>query len=193
MKVIAETYGVLAEFPDGETLVDAAQQTFDAGYRRIDAFSGYPVEGLADAIGFRRTRLPLLVCIGGIIGGCVGFGLQYWVSVIEYPLNIGGRPLNSWPSFIPVTFELTILFSALTAVLGMLALNKLPEPWHPLFNVPRFQKYAHDGFFLLVQADDPLFHPETTRQFLERLNPIGLYEVPTEVRGTELIAEGDDA
>src|SRR5437762_2688076 len=164
-------YGLIAEFDNPEALVGAAHRAFAEGFRRMDAYSPFPVDGLAEAIGFHRTRVPLIVLIGGILGCAGGFWLQYWVSVIDYPINIGGRPLNSWPSFIPVTFELTILLAALAAVCGMLGLNGLPMPYHPLFNVPRFAQASRDRFFLCIEARDPRFDRETTRRFLEGQQP----------------------
>jgi hypothetical protein len=170
-------YGLMAEFDNPEDLVRAARRAYQQGYRKMDAYSPYPVEGLADAIGFRHTRISLLVLMGGIIGGLSGFCLQYWISVIDYPLNVGGRPYNSWPSFIPVTFELTVLFGALAAVLGMLGLNRLPMPYHPVFNAPRFALATRDRFFLAIEAGDPQFDREQTRRFLESLMPQGVSEV----------------
>jgi Protein of unknown function (DUF3341) len=172
-----EIYGLMAEFAEPEALLEAARRSFAEGYRRMDAYSPFPIDGLAEAIGFHKTRLPLLVLIGGIIGCLGGFYLQYWVAVIDYPLNIGGRPLNSWPMFIPVTFELTILAAGLTAVLGLLALNGLPMPYHPVFNVERFQLATRNRFFLCIESVDPKFNQETTRRFLESLRPQGVYEV----------------
>jgi len=171
-------YGLLAEFEDGDQLLAAAQRTYEAGFRRLDAYSPFPVHGLAEAIGFRRNAVPLLVLLGGLAGAAIGFGLQYWISVTAYPLNVGGRPLNSWPSFIPVTFEMTILIAALTAIFGMMALNGLPMPYHPLFNVPRFALATHDRFFLCIEAVDPLFDREATRRFLEALGAKAVSEVP---------------
>jgi hypothetical protein len=171
------TYGLMAEFGQPEALLDAARRSFAEGYRRMDAYSPFPIDGLAEAIGFRRTWLPLIVLIGGIIGCVGGFYLQYWAAVIDYPLNIGGRPLNSWPMFIPVTFELTILVAALSAVLGLLALNGLPMPYHPVFNVERFQLATRNRFFLCIEAVDPKFDYETTRRFLESVGSLGIYEV----------------
>jgi hypothetical protein len=165
-------YGLMAEFVEPHDLLHAAEAAHAAGYRRMDAYSPLPIEGLSAALGFRDTRLPLLVLAGGIIGGLVGYGLQYWVHVIEYPYNIGGRPDHSWPAFIPVTFEMTILVASLTAVLGMLGLNGLPMPYHPAFNVPEFNLASQDRFFLCIEARDPSFQRERTQQFLESLHPV---------------------
>jgi Protein of unknown function (DUF3341) len=170
-------YGLMAEFDQPEVLLEAARRSFAEGYRRMDAYSPFPIDGLAEAIGFRRTRLPLIVLIGGIIGCVGGFYLQYWAAVIDYPLNIGGRPLNSWPMFIPVTFELTILLAALSAVLGLLALNGLPMPYHPVFNVERFQLATRNRFFICIEAADPKFDYEATRRFLASVGSHGVYEV----------------
>lgn len=170
-------YGLMAEFDTPEALLEAARRAFAEGYRRMDAYSPFPVDGLAESIGFHSTRIPLIVLIGGIVGCLGGFYLQYWVSVIDYPLNIGGRPLNSWPAFIPVTFELTILIAALSAVLGLLALNGLPMPYHPVFNVQRFQLATRNRFFLCIERRDPKFDRDATWHFLEGLGPHGVYEV----------------
>ena len=162
---------MLAEFDDPTTLVAAAQRAYREGYRRMDAYSPFPIEELHEALGSQSTRLPLIVLIGGLVGCIGGYGLQYWVSAIAYPINVGGRPFHSWPAFIPVTFECTILVAALSAVLGMLALNGLPMPYHPVFNVPRFALASRNRFFLCIEAADPKFDLEDTRRFLETLNP----------------------
>jgi Alternative complex III, ActD subunit len=170
-------HGLMAEYDNPEALLAAARRAFAEGFRKMDAYSPFPVEGLAEAIGFHRTRVPLIVLIGGILGCLGGFFLQYWVSVLDYPINVGGRPLNSWPSFIPVTFELTILLAALSAFLGVLALNRLPMPYHPVFNVERFELASRNRFFLCIEAIDSKFDSETTRSFLEATGSQGVYEV----------------
>lgn len=178
MKSDAPIYGLLAEFAGPDQLVEAARAAHRDGYRKMDAYTPFPVEGLAEAIGFRMTRLPLLILVGGLVGCLGGFMLQYWVAVSAYPENIGGRPLNSWPAFIPVTFELTVLLAAITAVCGMVGLNGLPMPYHPLFNVPRFAEASRDCFFLCVEARDRRFDHDGTRRFLETLQPRRIFEVP---------------
>jgi len=162
-------YGVMAEFDDPNVVVAAARRTYDAGYRRINAYSPYPIEELSEAIGYQRNYVPLIVLIGGILGGVGGFALCAWTSAIDYPLNVGGRPLISTPSFIPITFECTVLAASLFAFIGMLLMNHLPQPYHPVFNVPAFDRVSQDRFFLCVKADDPRFSATETRAFLESL------------------------
>jgi hypothetical protein len=169
----------MAEFDSPQDLVDAAHKTHGAGYKEIDAFSPFPIEGLADAIGFHKNRVALVTLIGGIIGGLSGYLLQYYVAVITYPVNVGGRPYHAWPSFIIVTFELTILFGGLSAAIGMLALNGLPMPYHPVFNVAEFAQASNDKFFLVVFSSDPNYDAARTRAFLKGLAPRAISEVPS--------------
>jgi hypothetical protein len=164
-------YGLMAEFEDPTSLVTATERAHREGYRRMDAYSPFPIEELHHALGSKPTRLPLIVLIGGLIGCIGGYTLEYWSSVIAYPLNIGGKPLHSWPAFIPVTFECTILAAALSCVLGMLALNGLPMPYHPVFSVPRFALASRNRFFLCNESTDPKFDIDATRHFLDSLNP----------------------
>ena len=171
MKTLPLIHGLMAEFDDPTSLVAAAERAHREGYRRMDAYSPFPIEELHEALGSHHTRLPLIVLIGGLCGCIGGYALQYWSSVIEYPLNIGGKPLHSWPAFIPVTFECTILAAALSCVLGMLALNGLPMPYHPVFNLPRFALASRNRFFLCIESKDPKFDLEATRRFLETLEP----------------------
>jgi hypothetical protein len=172
-----QPYGLRAEFDDPNTLVAAAREARAAGYRRMDGYSPFAIEELHEALGVHHTLVPLLVLLGGIAGACSGFGLAYWVSVVAYPINVGGRPFNSWPAFIVPTFELTVLFAAVTAVFGMLALNGLPTVYHPVFNVPRFALATRDRFFLCIEARDPRFDLHGTRQFLEGLGAREVTEV----------------
>jgi len=164
-------YGLMAEFDDPTVLVAAARRVYAEGFRKMDAYSPFPIEALTDALHLHSTRVPLITLIGGCVGACAGYGLEYWVSVIAYPVNVGGRPFHSWPSFIPVTFEMTVLFAALSAVIGMLALNGLPRPYHPVFNAPRFAMATRDRFFLCIESADPKFDQFATRKFLESLSP----------------------
>ena len=171
-------FGYLAEFETPTELVEAAEKVYAEGYRKIDTYSPFPIEAASEAIGFHHSRLPLIVLIGGLTGLASAFVMQYWVSVIDYPINVGGRPFNSWPSFMIVCFELTVLFSAISAVIGMFALNGLPMPYHPVFNVQRFIDASKDGFFLVIEATDPKFDAEATGSFLKTLSPAGVWEVP---------------
>jgi len=177
VKPASPIYGLMAEFRNPGDVVAAAQRAREAGYRRVDGYSPYPIEELSEALHFHKSPLPAMVLTGGIVGLLAGLGLEYWSSVIEYPLNIGGRPLFSWPAFIVPAFETTILFAAGTAVLGMLALNGLPEPYHPVFNVPGFALATRDKFFLCIEASDPRFDRLGTRRFLEELGAIEVTEV----------------
>ena len=163
--------GLMAEFDSAQSLLRAAHRVREAGFTKTDAYSPFPIHGLAEALGFKDRRISLFVLAGGLTGAAVGYGLQYWTSVIAYPLNIGGRPLHSWVSFIPPTFETTILFAAFTAGITMVALNGLPQPYHPVFNVPRFERASQDGFFLAIEASDPAFSEAATRDFLIGLDP----------------------
>ncbi len=172
-----DLYGLLAEFDSAEHLLEAARRTTEAGYTRIDAFSPLPIEGLAPALGFTRTRLPLVVLLGGICGGLLGYGMQYYMAVVSYPINIGGRPLHSWPAFVPVTFELTILGAAVAAVFGMLVLNGLPRPHHPLFNVPEFSLASQNRFFLCIEAADAHFDVARSSEFLSHLGARQVWQV----------------
>jgi hypothetical protein len=173
-------YGVMGEFVTPKQILSAAKKAREAGFRNITAYTPFPVEGLAEAIGFRWTAVPLITLIGGLGGGLTGFGLQYWVSAITYPMNIGGRSLNSWPAFIPVTFELTVLGASIFAVVGMLALNRLPMPHHPVFNVERFTHASTDRFFLCIESRDPKFHLAETAKFLQSLAAEHVCEVKDE-------------
>ena len=164
-------YGLMAEFESPTALVAAARRTHEAGYRWFDAYTPFPIEELHEAIHARRTAVPLIVLFGGILGGLSGYGLQDWVSAAAYPLNVGGRPYHSWPAFVPITFEMTVLFASLAAVVGMLALNRLPKPYHPVFNAPRFELATRDRFFLCIESADAKFDPAATRTFLLSLGP----------------------
>ena len=178
MAVDPGLYGLMAEFRSPTAVVTAARQAREAGYRRMDAYTPYPIEELAEALGWRtRGRLPRLVLVGGLGGAAAGYLMQYYAAVIAYPINVGGRPLHSWPSFIPITFETGILGAALAAVLGMLALNGLPRPYHPVFNAPNFVLASTDRFFLCIESADPLFDAERTRSFLEGMGPAEVSDV----------------
>ena len=177
-KIITGTYGLIAEFPDPQELMHAANTAREAGYTELDAFSPFPIHGLHEALGMKSTKLPLIVLAGGILGGLGGYLMCWYANVISYPINIGGKPYNSWPAWIPITFECTILVAAFAAVFGMLALNGLPMPYHPVFNLKRFDQASRDKFFLVIQARDPKFEIDRTWQFLESLHPREVTDVP---------------
>ena len=172
-------YGLMAEFANPTDIVAAAKRTHEAGYRKIDAYSPFPIEELAEAIGFHRDGVALVTLVGGLLGMFSGYLLQYWIHAINYPINVGGRPFNSWPAFIVVTFEMTILFAGLSAVFGMLALNGLPMPYHPAFNVERLVFASKDRFFLIIFSSDANYDAVATRRFLESLEPRSIAEVPS--------------
>jgi hypothetical protein len=172
-----KTYGLLAEFRHPEDLVECARRARVEGYRLMDGFSPFPVENLAEELGSHHTSVPAIALAGGLTGGIGGYLMQYFSASAFYPINVGGRPLHSWPSFIVVTFELTILFAGLFTVFGMLALNGLPKPHHPLFGVPEFSMATDDAFFFFIEAIDPRFDQEKTKAFLQDLNPVGVYVV----------------
>ena len=167
----APLYGLMAEFESPDELMVAANRAREAGYKKMDAYTPFAIEGLDEALGFHPSRLPLIVLIGGLAGIALGYGLQYWISVIDYPLLVGGKPYHSWPAFIPVTYELMFLLASISAVVGMLALNGFPMPYHPVFNAPRFSMASQTSFFLAIEAADPHYNENTTRAFLESLNP----------------------
>jgi len=173
----APVYGLMAEFENPTTLAAAARQVREKGYRRVEAYSPFAIEEVNEALGLHHNRLPFIVLCGGILGGLTGYLMQYYIAVIDFPINVGGRPLHSWPSFIIITFELTILFSALATVLGLLGLCGLPTPYHPVFNVPRFAQASRDRFFLCIEARDPLFDRHDTAVFLTSLHPREVTEV----------------
>lgn len=174
----AGIYGLLAEYDAVPDLVNAAETAYKDGYRRMDTYSPFPIEPASEAIGFHKNRVALVVLIGGLLGGMGGYSLEYWVSVIAYPINVGGKPWHAWPAFIPVTFECTVLGASLAAVIGMLVMNGLPMPYHPVFNAPNFALASKDKFFLCIESADPRFDMTTTRRFLEQTNARVITEVP---------------
>jgi hypothetical protein len=173
----APLHGIIAEFAEPEQLLHAARAAYKAGYRKMDAYSPYAIEGLAEAIGFQKTRVPLIMLLGGISGALTAYAMQWYSAVIDYRLNVGGRPLHSWPAFVPITFELTVLFASIAGVIGMLVLNGLPKPYHPVFNAPEFRLASQTRFFLCIEASDPLFREEEVRAFLLTLAPVKITEV----------------
>ncbi|HEY7499958.1 MAG TPA: DUF3341 domain-containing protein [Vicinamibacterales bacterium] len=175
---VPKLYGLMAEFDDANALVAAAKRTYAEGYRKMDTYSPFPIEPAWEAMHVHDRPVSFFVLCGGIVGMIGGFGLCWWVSTTAYPLNVGGRPLNSWPAFIPVTFELTVLIASFAAVISMLALNGLPMPYHPVFNVPSFLRASQDRFFLAIEATDPKFDPARTSEFLKSLGPKEVNEVP---------------
>ena len=177
MKTSPAIHGLMVSFEKPSDVLAAARRAYQEGYRKMDAYTPFAVEGLAEAIGFKSTRVPLIVLIGGIVGCVGGYLLQYWIQAIDYPVNVGGRPFHSAPAFIPVTFELTVLIAALSALLGMLALNGLPMPHHPVFNAPNFELASRNRFFLCIEAADPKFDREKTKAFLQSMNPLEVTEV----------------
>jgi hypothetical protein len=170
-------YAMVAEFEDEVQLIAAAERTRKAGYKDLDAYAPFPVHGLSEAIGFRDGRVPWLILIGGMLGGLGGYTLQWYTAVVDLPLNVGGKPLNSLPAFFPITFESTILCGAFTAFFSVLILNRLPKPYHSIFNTPGFERASQDRFFLEVGVEDPLYDSKETRHFLEALKPINVSEV----------------
>jgi hypothetical protein len=172
-----DLYGLLAEFHSPEEIVKAAVAVHAAGYRKVDAYTPYPMEEVLDALHLHETHVPKLALAGGLLGLAAGWGLQYWSSVIAYPLNIGGRPFNSWPAFIVPTFETTVLGAAFATVFGMLLLNGFPQPYHPVFNVKSFATASRDRFFLCIESRDPMFDAHQTRELLRGLGASEVSEV----------------
>ena len=175
---LSGVHGVMAEFLTPEELIRAGKRAYAEGYRRMDAYTPMPVEGLAEAIGFKKNRVALAVLIGGSFGAIGGFTLLEWIACIAYPHNVGGRPLNSWPSWIPITFESMILCSAITSLLCVLLMNGLPHPYHSVFNVPEFARASKDRFFLCIESSDPKFRTEEVLDFLRGLGGSEVSIVP---------------
>lgn len=172
-----KVYGLVAEFDTPESLIEAAEKARIEGYKKMDAYTPFPVHGLSEAIGFHDVRMPWLIFAGGLLGGTTGYTLQWYTLIVDYTMNVGGKPLNSIPSFVPITFECTILFAALTAVFGMIALNRLPQPYHSIFNAPGFDRASQDRFFLAIESVDKKYDAEGTREFLSGLSPLSVNEV----------------
>jgi Protein of unknown function (DUF3341) len=193
MKSEQKVFGLMAEFETVDALFAATRRARQAGYRDMDAYTPYAVEGLAEELGEPKSRIPLVVLIGGLVGASAGFLMQYWSMAIDYPFNAGGRPLNSWPAFIPVAFEMMILVASFSAFLSMLFMNDLPRPHHPLFNVPQFARASQDRFFLCIEATDPQFDPQRTLEFLSGAEShLGIVEVPMDVEPTTTEAEAPE-
>jgi hypothetical protein len=174
----AGVYGAMAEFGTADDLIAATRKARDAGYTRMDGYSPYPIGEVADALGFPRSEIGAIMFIGGLIGATLGFTMQYYLNGIDYPLNIGGKPFFSWPQFVPIAWELLVLTASLTGLIGLLALCGLPQPYHPVFNVPQFARASRDRFFLVIEAVDPQFDAARTREFLATLAPLSIEEVP---------------
>jgi hypothetical protein len=170
-------YGLMAEFDSAQAVLDAAHKVREAGYTKTDAYSPFPIHGLAEALGFRERKIAPIVFAGGVVGALAGYGLEYWTQVIAFPMNIGGRPFHSWVSFIPPAFETTILFAAFSSAISMILLNGLPQPYHPVFNVKRFHLASREKFFLAIEASDPKFDANATRQFLSGLKATEVVDV----------------
>jgi len=168
---------MLAQFGTAGALLHAVEKARAAGYKKMEAYSPYPIHGLSEALGFHKTKLPWIILGGGFVGALTGLVMQWSSAAYFYPINVGGKPYFSWPAFVPITFECMILLAAFSAVLGMLGLNGLPQPYHPLFNSEAFAHASRDKFFLCVESQDPLFNVETTRTFLESLSPEEIDEV----------------
>ena len=170
-------FGILAEFETPEALVEAAEKAYAEGYRQLDGYSSVSVHGLDEALHYKRNCVPFFTLLGGILGGCTGLGVQELANVYHYPLIIGGKPFNSWPAFLPIAYEMTILTAAFFTVISMMVMNGLPQPYHPLFNVRQFERASRDGFFLCIEATDPRFNFEQTEAFMQTLQATGVYTV----------------
>lgn len=175
---LPDVYGAMAEFDTPEELIEACERAYAEGFRRMDAYAPMPVAGLAEAIGYRKNKVALCVLIAGIFGACGGFGLLEWITGVAYPHNVGGRPFNSWPMYIPITFECMVLLAGLTALISMLAMNGLPQPYHPVFNIPQFSRASIDRFFLCIESTDPKFRVEEVTEFLRGVGAKEVNVVP---------------
>src|SRR6476619_1237329 len=194
MNTDLKVHGLMAQFLTPEAVLGATRRAREAGYRDMDAYTPYPVEGLAAELGMRRSRIASIVFIGALVGASTGFFMQYYSMAVDYRFNSGGRPYNSWPAFIPITFEVMVLISSLSAFLSMILLNELPHPNHPVFNVPEFLRASQDRFFLCIEADDALFDMKSTAEFLASLKPEGdVIVVPIAPEAEEEPEPGDEA